>query len=210
MRRGLICLFAGLTILAGLELKLPLQPRSVRFAVIGDNGTGEKAQYELAAEMARVHEGFPFDFVIMLGDNIYGGDGPSGFLRKFEEPYRLLLDAGVKFYASLGNHDSPNESLYKPFNMEGKRYYAFTRGNVEFFALDSNYMDPQQIDWLKEELGRSDSEWKICYFHHPLYSHGRDHGPDVDLRKIIEPALLENGVQVVFSGHEHDYERLKP
>ena len=48
----------------------------------------------------------------------------------------------MKFYASLGNHDNPNERFYKPFNMGEKRYYSFRKGNAEFFALDSNYMDP--------------------------------------------------------------------
>ena len=69
----------------------------------------------------------------MLGDNIYGGKSPADFKRKFEDPYRPLLDAGVKFYASLGNHDDTNERLYKPFNMDGKRYYSFKRGNARVF-----------------------------------------------------------------------------
>ena len=68
-----------------------------------------------------------FSFVIMLGDNIYGGDSPADFARKFEEPYKPLLDAGVKFYASLGNHDNPDERLYKLFNMGGERYYTSRR-----------------------------------------------------------------------------------
>jgi predicted phosphodiesterase len=192
------------------ELKLPLKPKSVRFAVIGDSGTGEKRQFELAQEMMRSHGKFPFDFVIMLGDNIYGSQRPADFKKKFEDPYQPLLDAGVKFYASLGNHDNPNQRLYKPFNMDGKRYYSFKQGNAEFFALDSNYMDPQQLDWLKKQLTGSHSAWKICYFHHPLYSHGRDHGPDLDLRRLVEPIFEESGVNVVISGHEHSYERLKP
>ena len=192
------------------ELKLPLKPKSVRFAVIGDSGTGEPKQFEVAHELFRDHSAFPFDFVIMMGDNIYGGQQPADFKRKFEDPYQPLLDAGVKFYASLGNHDDPNQRLYKPFHMDGKRYYSFKQGNAEFFALDSNYMDAEQLDWLKKQLTGSTSAWKICYFHHPLYSHGRDHGPDIDLRKLLEPLFQENGVKVVISGHEHSYERLKP
>jgi hypothetical protein len=192
------------------ELKLPLKANSVRFAVIGDCGTGETPQYETAAEMSVYHGLFAFDFVIMLGDNIYGGKSAADFKRKFEDPYRPLLDAGVKFYASLGNHDETNERLYKPFNMGGKRYYDFKKGNAEFLALDSNYMDPEQLRWLDNELDGSSAAWKICYFHHPLYSHSKAHGPDLDLRKRLEPILERHGVNVVFSGHEHDYERLKP
>ena len=191
-------------------LSLPMKAKSVRFAVIGDSGTGDSVQYEVARQMAKYREQFGFDFVIMLGDNIYGGEGPEGFKRKFEDPYKALLDAGVKFYACLGNHDDPNERFYKPFNMGGKRYYSFKNGNAEFFALDSNYMDPEQMGWLERQMPGSNSVWKICYFHHPLYSHAKFHGADQDLRARLEPLLAKHGVNVVFSGHEHVYERLNP
>jgi predicted phosphodiesterase len=189
---------------------LPLKSGSVRFAVIGDDGTGGKEQYETANEMEQYRAKVGFDFVLMLGDNIYGGQSPADMKRKFEDPYKPLLDAGVKFYASLGNHDSPNQRFYKPFNMGEKRYYSFRKGNAEFFALDSNYMDPQQLEWLNNSLRNSSAAWKICYFHHPLYSDGRFHGPDTDLRNTLEPVFQKNGVKVVLSGHEHLYERIKP
>ena len=93
--------------LYGQELTLPLKPNSVRFAVIGDMGTGEKPQYEMAGKMNTYREIFPFDFVIMLGDNIYGGHSPSDYQNKFELPYKPLLDAGVKFYGSLATTTAP-------------------------------------------------------------------------------------------------------
>ncbi len=189
---------------------LPLKPQSVRFAVIGDMGTGGKEQYEVAAQMELYRARTGFDFVLMLGDNIYGGKSSADMKKKFEDPYKALLDGGVKFYASLGNHDNPNERFYKPFNMGEKRYYSFKKGNAEFFALDSSYMDPQQVDWLNKALKDSSAPWKICYFHHPLYSDGKFHGPDTDLRARLEPIFQANGVRVVLSGHEHLYERLKP
>lgn len=213
MRRALLLFSILCTCLPGADtpaLKIPLKDNSVKFAVIGDSGTGEPAQYQIAAEMAAIRQSFPFDFVIMLGDNIYGGKSPADFQRKFEEPYKPLLDAGVKFYAALGNHDETTERLYKPFNMDGKRYFSFKKGNVEFFVLDSNYMDRDQLDWLQKQLSGSRATWKICYFHHPLYSHARAHGSDTDLRRQLEPILASNGVAVVFAGHEHVYERLKP
>ncbi len=152
-----------------------------------------------------------FEFVIMLGDNIYGGHEPRDFAQKFELPYNSLLDAGVKFYASLGNHDDPNiERLYKPFNMNGERYYSFKKRDVTFFALDSNYMDFKQLAWVGQTLEASDTGWKICFFHHPLYNDGKSHGPDLDLRSQLGPMFKRDGVNVVFSGHEHAYERIKP
>jgi predicted phosphodiesterase len=194
-----------------LDVRLPLESKSVRFAVIGDSGTGRLEQYEVAEQMELYREKVNFDFVIMLGDNIYGGHRPDDFRRKFEAPYRILLDAGVKFYAALGNHDNPNdERLYKPFNMGGQRYYTFKKGDVEFFVLDSNYMDPTQLNWLQQSLQKSKAKWKIAYFHHPLYSNGRSHGPDLDLRTNLTPLFRQYEVNVAFSGHEHAYERLQP
>ena len=199
-------LFLGILATAVAD-DLPLKQGSVRFAVIGDMGTGDKPQYEIAAQLERSREKTGFDFVLTLGDNIYGAKDME---KKFETPYKPLLDAGVKFYASLGNHDNPNERFYKPFNMGEKRYYSFKKGNVEFFALDSNYMDPEQLAWLDKALHESSAAWKICYFHHPLYSDGKFHGPDTDLRARLEPILQSAGVRVVLSGHEHLYERIKP
>ena len=189
-----------------------VQQPSIKFAILGDTGTGGKQQYEIGQKMTAVRATFPFEFVIMLGDNMYGGESAKDFQNKFEKPYQALLSAGIKFYASLGNHDVPDRQIaYKPFNMGGQRYYTFKpEDGVRFFALDSNYMDKKQLDWLKGELKSSGSEWKILFFHHPLYSSGEKHGPSLELRKLLEPLLIESGVDVVFAGHEHFYERIKP
>ena len=189
---------------------LPNRSGSVKFAAIGDNGTGDRPQYEVAEQMAKVHATFPFDLVIMLGDNMYGGQSPADFVRKFEQPYAPLLSAGVKFQASIGNHDRPEQVSYKPYNMNGQRYYTYVRGQVRFFALDSNLLDRKQLEWIDGALRDAREDWKICYFHHPLYSNASRHGSSVDLRVLLEPIFLKYGVNVVFSGHDHVYERLKP
>lgn len=189
---------------------LPLDEDSVKFAVIGDTGTGGTQQYDIARRLTEARARFPFEFVIMLGDNIYGSEGPGAYVTKFERPYKPLLDAGVPFYAALGNHDEPSQRFYKPFNMDGKRYYTFRKDDVEFFVLDSSYMTPDQVRWLEGALSKSDADWKIPYMHHPMYSSGAKHGSEVNLRTLVEPLFLKNGVDVVFAGHEHFYERLKP
>jgi 3',5'-cyclic AMP phosphodiesterase CpdA len=95
--------------------------------------------------------------------------------------------------------------------MGGKKYYTFKpKDGVRFFALDSNYMDKEQLEWLEGELKKSGSEWKIVYFHHPIYSSGERHGSNVELRTTLEPTLVKYGVDVVLAGHEHFYERMKP
>jgi 3',5'-cyclic AMP phosphodiesterase CpdA len=196
--------------LYGQELSLPLKPNSFRFAVIGDMGTGELPQYEIANKMNVFHDTFHFDFVLMLGDNIYGGHNASDYRNKFELPYKALLAADVKFYAALGNHDSPREKFYEPFNMNGQQYYTFKRGNVQFFVLDSNSLGPGQLSWLEKELQNSGADWKICCLHHPLYSSGGFHGSSTELRISLEPLFIKYGVHAVFAGHEHVYERTKP
>jgi Calcineurin-like phosphoesterase len=196
----------------GQEIVLPKTEGSVRFAVIGDSGTGGGSQLRVAERLAAARALFPFEFAVMLGDNLYGTERPDDFVAKFERPYKPLLDAGVTFYAALGNHDDPNQRFYKPFNMNGERYYSFKapRGSVRFFALDSNYMVKAQLDWLEKELSSSDSEWKICFFHHPIYSSGDRHGADSVLRDQLEPLFVKHGVDLVLTGHEHFYERIKP
>ena len=197
--------------LPGQELLLPLREGSLRFAVIGDSGTGRRAQYEVAEQLAQFHNKYPFELVLMLGDNLYGRERPRHYEKKFELPYKPLLDAHVKFYAALGNHDNPKQRFYPLFNMNGKRFYTFRPGpSVRFFALDSTHMDRAQLAWVEKELRNSDSQWKICFLHHPLYSSGKRHGSSVKLRRKLEPLFVKYGVRVVFSGHDHFYERLKP
>ena len=109
-----------------------------------------------------------------------------------------LLDAGVKFYAALGNHDDPGQRLYKPFNMNGERYDSFKPGtllkpgtsSVRFFALDSNYVDDKQLEWLDKELAATGSDWKIAFFHQPLYSSGETHGSADLQRERLEPVFF--------------------
>jgi len=106
-------LFAGQTARPGApaEIRSALlnEKDSVKFAVIGDSGTGDSAQRAIGKLLADARTRFPYEFVIMLGDNMYGGESPSDFVRKFEQPYKPILEAGVRFYASLGNHDEPSQ-----------------------------------------------------------------------------------------------------
>jgi len=206
----LLLLLAGAWAAGAQGLTLPNRPASLKFAAIGDNGTGELPEYDVGRQMVAFHERFAFEMVIMLGDNLYGRQEPKDFVSKFEEPYRPLLNAGVQFYAALGNHDNPSQEAYPPFHMGGARYYTYNKRNVRFFALDSNLLDAKQLAWIESALRQSSDDWKICYFHHPLYSDGKTHGSQVDLRVVLEPLFVKYGVNVVFSGHDHVYERIKP
>jgi hypothetical protein len=201
-------------------LALPVADASVRFAVIGDAGRGDRAQQEVAAQMLAWRQRFPFEFVLMLGDNIYDRHTPEDYEAKFARPYRALLDAGVTFHAAMGNHDDPGQVFHAPFNMGGERYYTFRKGErrlaglagagVRFFALDSRSLDPAQLEWLRAQLADSGSAWKICFFHHPLYTPGRYQAGARALRLALERVLVAGDVDAVLTGHEHFYARLHP
>lgn len=208
---------AGATIEAEQGVAVPLVPLpnaegSLKFVVLGDWGTGNRPQYDLANTMARFHNEFKFTMVVTVGDNLYGMQRPQDYRTKFEVPYRSLLNSGVKFYAALGNHDSREQPNYKLFNMNGEFYYTieFKDQSVRFFMLDSTYPSPEQMEWVTNELKNSNENWKIPVFHHPLYSSGGRHGSDLKLREALEPLFVENNVSVVFAGHDHFYERIKP
>ena len=116
----------------------------MRFAVIGDAGTGGEAQYQVGRQMASIRRQSPFDLVLMLGDNPTAAS-PEVYASAFERPYAALLADNVKFVAVLGNHDSPESVTYPGWNMNGQRYFSFTRNHVRFFALDTNVLDAKQL-----------------------------------------------------------------
>jgi hypothetical protein len=200
-------------------LALPKKLGSLRFAVIGDVGRGDRAQYDTASEMARWREHFGFSFVLMLGDNMYAAGTPDDYTARFERPYKTLLDAGVEFYAANGNHDPPSILTYAPYHMNGNRYYTFSRTEgplgpiaartVRFFAIDTVMLDSDQLAWLRRELSQ-DASWRICFFHHPLYTSGRYNYSASRIRSVLEPILVQFGADVAMAGHEHFYERVVP
>lgn len=196
---------------AAPAVSLPNVKGSLKFAALGDFGNGTPPQYQLAAQMAAVRLRFNYAVVVTTGDNLLGSERPQDFKVKFEVPYKPLLDAGVKFFATLGNHDAREQRSYKLFNMDGQSYYVFTPSpDVRFFMLEATYPTPEQFVWLEKELRASSHKWKIAVFHNPLYSSGRQHGSDQSLRAILEPLFVRYNVSVVINGHDHVYERVKP
>lgn len=248
---------------------------TLTFAVAGDVGERGQPQRDISRQMNeyRTH-GRPFQMVLLLGDNIYEDGVGEGFVEEFEKPFKDLLEAGVKFFAALGNHDIRNGTQaqinYPKFNMGGRRFYSFTAadGLVEFFAVDSTPLTEEaedlvivnlaklkkkktqaslihlsqpalakldssiaesetflnemkaarseQIPWLKDALKASTARWKIVFLHHAIYSsayknggHGKQSGV-LKLRKLLTPIFFENKVDVVFAGHDHVVEKIKP
>jgi hypothetical protein len=201
-------------------LALPRKLGSLRFAVLGDVGRGDPKQYDTAAELSRWRQRFDFAFVLMLGDNMYAAGTREDYAARFERPYKTLLDAGVVFHAARGNHDPPAIVTYAPYNMNGNRYYAFTKKEgplepvasrtVRFVAIDTVNLDSAQLAWLRTELAASTTDWEICFYHHPLYTSGRYRFAGAQLRRVLEPIFVQYGVDVGLAGHEHFYERVAP
>ena len=212
--------FVGPAPAAKQVLALPNRPDSIKFAAIGDAGRGDKSQHDVAGQMVAFREVFDYDFVVMLGDNVYDGGTREDYRLKFELPYKTLLDDDVEFYAVIGNHDDVNQPKYEPFNMKGQRYYSFkadatllsrlTDTDVEFFMIDTETLDRPQLAWLDREMGRSRARWKIPVFHRPIYTSGRYAAPARVFRSALEPVFLRHDVKLTLSGHEHFYQRTPP
>jgi len=190
--------------------------KRLRFTILGDWGTGDSDQTGIGKQMFAAHQRSQFDFVIAAGDNIYPNGSGRYFNKNFERPFASLLADRIKFHAVLGNHDvqegRQDQCQYPLFNMGGRCYYNLKQGDgmLELFMLDSTDCDNTQLGWLEGALKSSTARWKIPVFHHPIYSSGKKHGSDLKLREQLEPLFVRYGAKVVFSAHDHIYERTKP
>ncbi|MBW4585802.1 metallophosphoesterase [Aetokthonos hydrillicola Thurmond2011] len=186
----------------------------LRFVSVADTGTGGEGQYAVAKAMTNYHSQKPYDLVILAGDNIYTNGEIEKISEVFERPYAPLLKQGVKFQACLGNHDirtanGDPQVKYPQFNMSG-RYYTFSQGQVQFFALDTNGNADwkNQLVWLEQELSRSNALWKVVFGHHPVYASGI-YGSNPSFIKTFTPLFTKYKVQLYINGHEHHYERTR-
>jgi hypothetical protein len=225
-------------LLIALIIYLPVsaQDKPYAFVAVGDTGCGCSAQTRVSQRLIEWHLTNPFSTVVMLGDNIYGssfgtrGGSKSLFEERFDKHYFPLLNQGVKFYATLGNHDYETRGGQdevadkKRFNILGaKGYYSFvsdakldgkplgqfiSRNSVAIIKKDRS--DSAQIAWLSKTLSEGGAVWKVIYFHHPLYAPaGEGHEPEVELRRDLEDVFVAAGVQLVLAGHNHYYARMK-
>lgn len=196
------------------------------FALVGDTGTGDGPAFRVGEQIAELHDqaphAGPLEALIMLGDNLYGDHPfPVAMRERFIDPFEPVLDRHIPVYAVLGNHDDDVRDRWKGemdsplFGMEGRRYYKLKFGNrlVTFYMLNSEtiQIEPSQVEWFREELAKDESLWKVVVIHRPLYASEIDHGPAPELIAILGDLLTaENGVDLVFAGHNHVYERRKP
>lgn len=184
-------------------------PPALRLAVAGDVGTGNRREHATAAAMDRAERTRGFDALVLLGDNVYPSGDPARLDATVFGPFRAVLDEQTQLVAVLGNHDvktGGGDGQVAAFGLPG-RWYARHLGDVLLVALDSTRAgDPVQQRWLERTLATAKEPWKIVAMHHPPYSAGW-HGPDSATRDAFRPLFERYGVQLVLSGHDHDYQR---
>ncbi|MCB9852551.1 MAG: metallophosphoesterase [Phycisphaerales bacterium] len=197
----------------------PAKDKGFRILAFGDSGSGDAEQYKLAQLMVKENPAI----AIHTGDLIYPDGERKDYPAKFFDPYADLI-ASVPLYPCPGNHDVRTDlagPMFAEFELpengpEGEtpeRHYWFDYGQVRFVSLDTNIDHKTLIDviapWMDKVLSDPGPRWKICYFHHPVYSNA-NYGPTRKLWNSIVPVMEKNGVQLVLSGHDHLYERSYP
>jgi len=206
----------------------PARGTAFRFMAFGDSGNGGNAQYELAEVMSKQK----CDLVIHTGDLIYPSGDARDYPRKFYDPYAKLI-AASPFMPSLGNHDCATskgapllEQFMLPDNgppgVEAERNFWFDYGDARFVALDTNRsvelgaisfedMKSKVAPWLRNVLTETDARWKFVFFHHPPYTGStHDAGGQAFVKEAFCGIFDETGVDMVFCGHNHLYERTAP
>jgi 3',5'-cyclic AMP phosphodiesterase CpdA len=188
----------------------PSDPPRLRIAIAGDVGDSGSRITATGRAMARIGGDDPFDVLLLLGDNVYPDGDPAKLPGTVYRPFAGVLDRGAELLAILGNHDEPHaRSQVAALGMPGP-WWARRFGDVLLVGLDSNRPDDaRQRRWLERTLARSTATWKIVALHHPPYSAGYQ-GSDQDVRAAFTPLFERYGVQLVLSGHDHDYQRSKP
>lgn len=218
-------------LIPGDPIDVRLQPDAWRtttddltFVALGDSGSGGRQAVEVASRMAATYEEEPFGLIAHLGDICYYGSIRDRFEEVFLRPMGSFVDAGVEIELAVGNHDGgiffSDESLAEietTLELLGTpdRYYVSTHGPADFFYLDSSAPSLlgagalEQLSWFENALASSTARWKIVAMHHPIYSSGL-HGSSLARRELLEPIFVRHGVDLVFAGHDHHYERTLP
>jgi 3',5'-cyclic AMP phosphodiesterase CpdA len=185
----------------------------LRLAVAGDVGTGGPQERATAAAMDRLEERREFDVLLLLGDNIYPDGDVAGAQEAVFGPFAGVLDGRTTLLAALGNHDvrtADGVPQLAAFGMPG-RWYLRRLGPVDLIVLDSTRTgDPAQLSWLEATLAAPErARWTVVAQHHPPLSAGW-HGDHEPSRRLLVPLFERYGVDLVLTGHDHDYQRSTP
>jgi hypothetical protein len=175
---------------------------------VGDFGVGGTTEREMGASIRTFAANHPAAALLLtLGDNDYT-ESPSAFHRNWTASFGWLGSAGLRVAGALGNHDirvDGGRYEYDELDMP-RAHYRRAAGNVTFFILDSNRVNSVQTDWLKRVLPASTAKWKVVVFHHPAWTCGA-YRSNTAIAQTWVPLFERYGVQLVLSGHDHNYQR---
>lgn len=198
-------------------------PASFSFSVIGDT----EARPHVNDRVSKLLWDERPDFLLNLGDLTDGGKKDHKFQWNYEYFYGMnQLTSRIPIFPVAGNGEGDLYwfNKYHILPEEGKGYYKFSYGNVDFFMMDSNRKEGfsqngEQYEWLEEKLSKSTAEWKFVAHHHAPYSSDEnDYGDtwkeagtlgDPKIKEIV-PLYEKYQVDVVFFGHLHTYQRTHP
>jgi len=187
----------------------PLAQTTFSFVVYGDTRTNVTPHQQV---VDRIRALAP-DFVLHTGDFVDDGGSPGQWTTFFTIEQDLIRQAPL--FGVLGNHENDSPYYFDVFHFPGnERWYSFDYGNVHFVALEIDWSSSyapgsEQSQWLENDLAHTGQLWKVVFFHVPLYTSG-PHGYDPEisqLREALELLFTQYGVDLVFNGHDHDYER---
>ena len=186
---------------------------TLRIAVAGDVGEAEEEVWQTAYAMHMLEGGNPrYDVLLLLGDNVYPSGDPARLDATVFHPFGILLENGTRLLAILGNHDVAGGQGLEQIHALGMPgpWWATTVEDVLLIGLDSNSLDdPDQLAFLEDTLRTADERWRIVAIHESPYSAGYQ-GSNITVRETYAPLFARYGVQLVLSGHDHDYQRSLP
>ena len=211
MRRFALALLVAVLAVASAQTRATAEPvRATRLLSIGDFGVGGSRQRALGAAMRRFEARNGADVLVTVGDNDYT-ESPEAFRLNWTTSFGWLRAAGVRVAGALGNHDVRVQGGRYQFSLLGMPGPTYRRkvGLVELFMLDSNDVDEAQRRWLDRALRSSRARWKVAVFHHPPFTCGAYRSHVAIVRSWV-PLFERHGVQLVLSGHDHNYQRFVP
>jgi predicted phosphodiesterase len=205
MRRvAFLCAFVCVFGLAGSP---PKAQTRISLLAIGDYGVGGSAELTIGRRMQQYEVRNGAAMLVLLGDNDYTRS-PGRFRANWARSFGWARPAGVHVAGVLGNHDYETGRGRYELGMLGMpgAYYTRTLGDAQLFFLDSNAVTDRQTAWLEHQLSVSAATWKIALFHHPPYTCGGHSGNSQVVARWV-PLFEDYGVQLVLSGHDHNYQR---
>jgi hypothetical protein len=174
---------------------------------VGDFGVGGEIQRSTGEAMRRFEATHPAQLLVTLGDNDYTRS-PSAFRDNWTASFGWLANAGVVPAGSLGNHDVEVQGGRYEFELLGmpRAFYRRSLPHVDVFVLNSTRITATQTRWLRSRLAASTSRWQVVTFHHPPFSCG-GHAGDARVRRAWLPIFERFDVDLVLSGHAHNFQR---